>query len=143
MLRVHTPEDIAAAPPESQPALEAVERQLGLVPNLFRVVSDSAALEGCLGRRGTFAKGSTPATRGERIVFAIAEISGRDYWPSAHTYLGRNLAKLDDAEVSASRSGASDGAKVDAGVTGVCVALNTWTTGTDIDFPLVGARAAA
>src|SRR5450432_1227049 len=117
MPRLHTPEDIAAAPAEPQPALEAVKRQLGLVPNLFRVVSNSpAALEGYLGLSGTLAKGATPAASGERIALVIAEISGCDDRPSAYTNLGAKLAKLDDAEISVSRSGASDGPKVDAAV---------------------------
>ena len=35
---------------------------------------------------------------------------------SAHTYLGKNLAKLDDAEMTANRNGASNDPKADAAV---------------------------
>jgi AhpD family alkylhydroperoxidase len=43
----------------------------------------------------------------ERIALAVAEINRCDYCLSAHSYLGKNLAKLDDAEIVANRSGAS------------------------------------
>ena len=35
---------------------------------------------------------------------------------SAHTYLGKNLAKLDDAEITANRNGSSNDAKAEAAV---------------------------
>ncbi|MGA8956025.1 MAG: carboxymuconolactone decarboxylase family protein, partial [Pseudolabrys sp.] len=47
MSRIPTP---AAAPAAARPLLETVKKQLGVVPNLFRVVANSpAALEGYLG----------------------------------------------------------------------------------------------
>lgn len=53
MSRIPTPGAIDSAPAGSRALLEAVRRQLGVVPNLFRVVANSpAALEGCLGMRG-------------------------------------------------------------------------------------------
>jgi uncharacterized peroxidase-related enzyme len=52
----------------------------------------------------------------ERIALAVAEINGCNYCLSAHTYLGKNLAKLDDAEISANRNGASTDPKADAAV---------------------------
>ncbi|WP_456261952.1 hypothetical protein, partial [Campylobacter jejuni] len=41
---------------------------------------------------------------------------GCDYCLSAHTYLGKNLAHLDDAEIAANRAGTSNDAKADAAV---------------------------
>jgi len=38
------------------------------------------------------------------------------YCLSAHTYIARNLAKLDDAEITANRNGASNDVKADAAV---------------------------
>ena len=101
----------------SQPLLEAVKKQLGIVPNLFRVVANSpAALEGYLGLSGALDKGALPAPTRERIALAVAEINGCNYCLSAHTYLGKNLAKLDDAEIAANRNGASNDPKADAAV---------------------------
>ena len=117
MSRIPTPTSIDAAPAASRPLLQAVEKQLGVVPNMFRLVSNSpAALEGYLGVFGALNNGALPAATRERIALAVAEINGCDYCLSAHTYLGKNLAKLDDAEMTANRSGASNDPKAAAAV---------------------------
>lgn len=117
MSRIHTPTSIDTAPTASQPLLQAVQKMLGVVPNLFRVVSNSpAALEGYLGMSGALGKGTLPAQTRERIALAIAEFNGCDYCLSAHAYLGKNLAKLDDAEITANRNGGSNDVKADAAV---------------------------
>ncbi len=117
MSRIAIPATIEAAPVASQPLLEAVKAQLGVVPNLFRLVANSpAALEGYLGLSGALGKGSLPPPTRERIALAVAEINGCSYCLSAHTYLGKNLARLDDAEITANRNGASNDPKADAAV---------------------------
>jgi uncharacterized peroxidase-related enzyme len=117
MSRIHTPATIAAAPVASRPLLEAVGKQLGMVPNLFRLVANSpAALEGYLGLSNALAKGSLPAATRERIALAVAEINGCDYCLSAHSYLGKHVAKLDDAEIAANRNGKSNDPKADSAV---------------------------
>jgi uncharacterized peroxidase-related enzyme len=117
MSRVPTPATIADAPEKSRPMLEAVNKQLGVVPNMFRLIATSPqALEGYLGLSGALGKGALPAATRERIALAVAEVNGCDYCLSAHTFLGRNLARLDDAEIAANRSGASNDPKADAAV---------------------------
>ncbi|MBW8778970.1 MAG: peroxidase-related enzyme [Burkholderiales bacterium] len=117
MSRIPTPASIAASPVASQALLQAVEKQLGSVPNLFRLVANSpAALEGYLGMMGALAKGALPAATRERIALAVAEVNGCNYCLAAHAYLGRNLAKLDDAEIAANRAGTSGDAAADAAV---------------------------
>lgn len=117
MSRLNIPTTIDTAPTQSQPLLQAVQKQLGSVPNLFRLVSNSpAALEGYLGLSGALGKGSLSAPTRERIALAVAEINGCAYCLSAHTYLGKNLAKLDDAEIAANRSGSSKDPKAAAAV---------------------------
>ena len=183
MSRLSIPPTIADAPAPARPMLEAVEKQLGVVPNLFRLVANSpAALEGYLGLSGALAKGHLPAATRERIALAIAEINGCSYCLSAHSYLGKTLARLDDAEIAANRNGGSNDPKADAAVRFAAkvatarghvgdddiravklagyddaqvieivqhVALNTWTNymnevaRTEIDFPVVTARASA
>ena len=112
-LAIPTRED---APAKSQPLLDAVEKQLGVVPNLFRLVSTSpAALEGYLGLNGALGRTLDAKTR-ERIALAIAQANGCDYCLSAHTYLGLNLAKIDEVEIALNRAGHSGDAKADAAV---------------------------
>ena len=117
MSRINTFASIDASPAAARPLLEAAKKQLGSVPNLFRVIANSpAALEGYFGLNGALAKGSLDAKTRERVALAVAEINGCDYCLSAHTYLGKNLAKLDDAEITANRNGASNDPKADAAV---------------------------
>ena len=117
MTRIPTPTSIEASPEAAQPLLQAVKKQLGMVPNLFRVVGNSpAALEGYLGLNGALAKGSLEAPTRERVALAVAEVNGCDYCLSAHSYLGKNLSKLSDAEIAANRSGGSTDPKADAAV---------------------------
>lgn len=117
MSRIPAPATIDAAPAASRAALESVKKQLGSVPNLFGVIAHSpAALEGYLALSGALAKGTLDAKTRERIALAAAELNGCIYCLSAHTYLAKNVAKLDDAEITANRNGASNDLKADAAV---------------------------
>lgn len=105
-----------AAPTASQPLLDAVEKQLGVVPNLFRLIGLSPhALQGFLGFNGALGKALDVKTR-ERIAIAVAQVNGCDYCLSAHTYLGLNLAQIDSTEIALNRRGASSDAKANAAV---------------------------
>ena len=115
--RILTPATIAAAPEASRSLLEGVKQQLGVAPNLFRMVANSpAALQGYVGLLGALGKGALPAATHERIALAIAEFNACDYCLSAHTYLGKQVAKLDESEIAANRGGSSNDAKADAAV---------------------------
>jgi uncharacterized peroxidase-related enzyme len=117
MSRIPTPAAIADAPEKSRPLLEAVNKQLGVVPNMFRLIATSPqSLEGYLGLSAALGHGALPAATRERIALAVAEVNGCDYCLSAHSYLGRNLAHLDDAEIVANRNGFSKDPKAAAAV---------------------------
>jgi uncharacterized peroxidase-related enzyme len=117
MSRIPIPAAIGDAPAGSRPLLEEVKKQLGAVPNLFRLVATSpAALQGYVGLSAALGGGALPAPTRERIALAVAEINGCSYCLSAHSYLGKNLAKLDEAEIAANRNGASNDPKADAAV---------------------------
>lgn len=107
---------VDAAPEASKPTLDAVHKQLGVVPNLFRLIANSpAALTAFTGFQGALAKTLDVKTR-ERIALAVAQVNGCDYCLSAHTYLGLNLAKLGAEEIALNRKGASSDAKANAAV---------------------------
>lgn len=117
MSRLNTPATIDAAPAATHASLKNVEKQLGLVPNMFRVVANSpAALAGYLQLSAASAQGGLDAATRERIALAVAEINGCGYCLSAHSFLGRKVAKLDDTEIAANRGGASNDPKADAAV---------------------------
>ena len=125
------------APLKSQLLLDAVEKQLGVVPNLFRLVgSSTAALEGYLGLNSALGRTLDAKTR-ERIALAVAQANGCDYCLSAHTYLGLNLAKIDDAEIALNRAGHSGDAKADAALVFVRKVLETRGRVSDADLAAV------
>ncbi len=181
MSRIAIP-TVNRAPAASAPMLQAVNKQLGMVPNLMKLLSNSpAALEGYLSLNAALGKGVLDLPTRERIALAIAQQNGCDYCLSAHTYIGTHLAKLEATEISAARGGRSADSKADAAVRFAVrvaqtrgqlsdadlaavraagfaddavvemvlnVALNVLTNyvnlaaDTDIDFPVVTARAA-
>lgn len=105
-----------AVPAASQPLLDAVEKSLGSVPNLFRLIALSPlALEGYLSQNAALARTLNVKTR-ERIALAVAQVNGCDYCLSAHSYLGLNLARLDEEEVALNRNGQSNDPKAQAAV---------------------------
>jgi uncharacterized peroxidase-related enzyme len=108
MPRITAPATIEASPTSSRPLLEAVQKQLGSVPNLFRTMGVSTAtLEGYLGLSGALGKGALDARTRTRLALVVAERNGCSYCLSAHTYLGLNLATLDAAELRSNRDAAS------------------------------------
>jgi uncharacterized peroxidase-related enzyme len=112
-ITVPTPE---TAPAASQSMLEAVQKQLGVIPNSFRVLSLSpAVLQGLLGLNAALGKALDLKTR-ERIAIAIAQSNGCDYCLSAHSYIALNLAKIDTGEISLARKGASGDPRANAAV---------------------------
>lgn len=117
MSRLPIPASIDAAPAASRPLLEGVKRKLGVAPNLFRLVANSpAALEGYVALLDALGKGTLPTATQERIALAVADVNGCTYCLSAHTYLGKHVAKLDDAELAANRAGTSNDPKAAAAV---------------------------
>ena len=110
MSRLTVPATVAETPAASQPLLAAVEKQLGSVPNLFRLLGASApVLEGYLGLAGALGKGKLDVRTKNRLAMTVAEANGCDYCLSAHAFLGKQVARLDDAELSANRdAGSSD-----------------------------------
>ena len=63
---------------------------------------------------GALAKGTFPAALREKLAIAVAEANGCSYCLSAHTYLGRNLAKVSDDALASAREARSEDAKTQA-----------------------------
>lgn len=140
MTRITTHDTIDAAPEAARPLLEDVRRQLGSVPNLFRVVASSpAALRAYTGFSAALAGGALAAPTRERIALAVAQVNGCGYCLAAHTYLGKNVAKLDDAEITANRHGASNDPKADAAVRFAVAITRARGRATDADVAAVQA----
>ncbi|MBW9051322.1 carboxymuconolactone decarboxylase family protein [Rhizobium mesosinicum] len=104
------------APEATKPTLDSIQKALGFVPNIFRLVANSpAALGAFTSFQGALSKTLNVKTR-ERIALAVAEVNGCGYCLSAHTYLGLNLAKISPEEIALNRKGSSSDAKANAAV---------------------------
>lgn len=104
------------ASPEQNALLDAIQAQLGIVPNFLKVFANSpAALRAFLGLHGIAAEGSLDPQTRERIALALAQQNACEYCLSAHTAIGRK-AGLTGAEMDANRAGTSQDAKAAAAV---------------------------
>lgn len=102
-------------PVASLPLLDAVNKQLGIVPNLMKMVGNSpAALEGYLSLNGAVGKGVLPVGMREKLALATAQFNGCDYCLSAHSYIGTHMAKLSAGEIDQARDFHSTDAKTNA-----------------------------
>ncbi|MBW3169318.1 anthrone oxygenase family protein [Qipengyuania flava] len=87
MSRIPTPE-IDNAPEASKALLEGVKKQLGSVPNMFRLIANSPeVLNGQLAFSAALNGGKLNAATRERIALAVAEsvltaLASGIYWPS-------------------------------------------------------------
>lgn len=107
---------VDSAPEASKPILEAVHKQFGTVPNLFRLIANSpVALGAYAGFSAALGKSLDVKTR-ERIALTVAQVNGCDYCLSAHTYIGLNLAKISPEEIALNREGTSSDSKANAAV---------------------------
>ena len=88
---------------------DAVQKQLGTVPNMMRTMAQSpAVLEGYLGFGAALRRGRLPAALQEQIALAVAETNSCDYCLSAHTALGRGAGLSEDQLISSREARASD-----------------------------------
>ncbi len=96
---------------EQKALLDAIQGQLGMVPNFLKVFANSpVALQAFLGLHGVANGGSlSPQTR-ERIALALAQQNTCEYCLSAHTAIGRKAGLTGD-EIAAARAGSSEDAK--------------------------------
>lgn len=96
---------------EQKALLDAIQAQLGMVPNFLKVFANSpAALKAFLGLHGVANEGSLDPQTRERIALALAQQNSCEYCLSAHTAIGRK-AGLNGAEMDANRAGSSQDAK--------------------------------
>lgn len=96
---------------EQKALLDAIQSQLGMVPNFLKVFANSpAALRAFLGLHGIANEGSLDPQTRERIALALAQQNSCEYCLSAHTAIGRKAGLTGD-EISANRAGTSQDAK--------------------------------
>jgi uncharacterized peroxidase-related enzyme len=96
--------ELADATGEAAELLTEVKKKMGSVPNMAKaMVNSPALLRGYLGLSGALAGGVLPVAARERLALATAEYNRCTYCLSAHTYLGKNVGKLDADEIARAR----------------------------------------
>ena len=106
----------ANAPAASAAMLEAVKKQIGMVPNLFKTFAHSpAVLGGYLKQTEALGGGVLPASLREQLAVAIAGQNHCSYCASAHTLMGKG-AGVAVEELSHNLQGQSGDAKTQAAI---------------------------
>ena len=114
-----TTQRLPAVDPEStagktRELLDAVQRELGMVPNLIRTMATSpTVLEAYLGLYATLTMGTLPASLRERIALTVAEMNKSAYCLATHAAVGKTVG-LSDQEIQDSRAGTSPVRRVEA-----------------------------
>ena len=109
--------DPAQATGETKELFDAVKASMGAVPNLTKALANSpAALRAFLGLNSALAGGSLDVATRERIALGTAEYNACTYCLSAHTFVAKNVAKLDQHEIDAARRLEADDERIQAGL---------------------------
>ncbi|MDJ0950354.1 MAG: carboxymuconolactone decarboxylase family protein [Alphaproteobacteria bacterium] len=109
-----TPVDPAVAAGKTKTLLDAVQKKLGAVPNLLRVLGNSpAALQAYLGLSETLGGSSLDAKTRELIALTVAGANDCDYCASAHSAIGKSLG-LEPSALTAGLEGRSADPKTQA-----------------------------
>ncbi|HET6803991.1 MAG TPA: carboxymuconolactone decarboxylase family protein [Frateuria sp.] len=107
MNRIDFPATADGAPATVQGILAGLQKKLGFVPNLHRLMSVSPhVLAGWSGLTGHLGKTLDLKTR-ESIALAISQANGCDYCLAAHAYVASTLASVSSEEIALNREGRS------------------------------------
>lgn len=92
----------------TRPLLEGVQKKIGFLPNVFRVLAHApAVLASYLQNSAALGKTSLSATEKEAISLATSQVNGCDYCLAAHT-LFAGKAGLSGQEILSAREGKLD-----------------------------------
>ena len=100
--KLHT---LASAPAGSLPILEAADKGLGFIPNLYAHLAEAPNALQAYKQLGALLEQSALTPEEQQIVLISASIENRcEYCVAAHSFLARNLVKVDSQRVDALRA---------------------------------------
>lgn len=103
--KLHT---ITSAPAKSAPILEAANKGLGFVPNLFAHLAESPAALQAYKDLGTLVEKSALTPEEQQVVLISVSVENHcGYCVAAHSFISRNMIKIPAATISALRNGGS------------------------------------
>jgi uncharacterized peroxidase-related enzyme len=95
-----------AAPSAAQPILEAINTQMGFVPNAFKAIAaNPAVLEAVTSLQRTLTV--LDAKTRNSIALAVSQTNGCNYCLAAHTFASSNMTKMTYDDIALGRSGSS------------------------------------
>lgn len=101
MFKLHT---LDSAPAAALPILEAANKGFGFIPNLYAHLAEAPNALSAYRQLGALLEQSTLTPEEQQVVLIAVSIENRcEYCVAAHSYLARNLVKVDGARVDALR----------------------------------------
>jgi AhpD family alkylhydroperoxidase len=99
--KLHT---LASAPAASLPILDAAKKGLGFIPNLYAHLAEAPNALSAYKQLGTLLEQSALTPEEQQIVLIAVSIENRcEYCVAAHSFIARNMVKVDGARVDALR----------------------------------------
>lgn len=107
--------DPATTNGKSKEYFSAIEKKLGMVPNMMRTMGNSpAVLNGYLAFSGALGESSLGSKLGEMIALAVANSNGCEYCNAAHSFIGEKLIGLSKDAIELAKEGTSSDPKTAA-----------------------------
>lgn len=102
--KLHT---LETAPAGALPILEAANKGLGFIPNLYAHLAEAPNALNANKQLGALFEQSTLTPEEQQVVLISVSIENRcEYCVAAHSFIARNMVKVDSKRVDALRSGA-------------------------------------
>jgi uncharacterized peroxidase-related enzyme len=124
---------------KTKPTLDRYEKNLGIVPNFFALISRSPDVLGAEANMHAVLGKSLGHDTRERIHIMTAEVNGCDYCLSVHSYVGDKFNKLSKEDMELNREGHSTDPKANAALQFAFQVAKTRGHVTDADFAAVRA----
>lgn len=97
---------------------ESVQSQLGMVPNIVRIMGNSqAVLKSYLMSSEALKECTISAALSEQIALTVAYINQCEYCTAVHTFIARSVLQLDVETVQLARTGKSGKSRAQAALT--------------------------
>ncbi|QOV90689.1 carboxymuconolactone decarboxylase family protein [Humisphaera borealis] len=127
-------QDLQSTTGPNKQIYDALQKMLGTVPNMARVMGNSpAVLQAWAQFNGTLGSAKLPAKTREQIALLTAENNACDYCLSAHTAIGK-LVGLKQDEIDAARDGLSGDARTSASLAFAQAVIDSKGGVSDDDF---------
>ncbi|MGZ8257263.1 MAG: carboxymuconolactone decarboxylase family protein [Gallionella sp.] len=103
--KLHT---LDSAPIASRPILEAANKGLGFIPNLYAHLAEApVALEGYKQLGALLEKSSLTPAEQQVVLLAVSVENRCEYCVAAHSFIARNMVKVEGTQIEALRGNAT------------------------------------